>query len=159
MNWIHKAEQVFSIKKPLHFTNYQHCDECAENDALLQNLSRDDITLKDIGFPNWDLLDYCNVQAKLYFMSAIVRLSLETIHTDFYFKQFLFHLNEQSYGLSLLDVCTDHQKQFVSSFIEHMIESFPHEIENNLCATETFSSYEMWSNFGTNRTSNHLVSL
>jgi hypothetical protein len=35
MDWIQQATQLFNVPKPVHFTNYRHCCECAEHDETL----------------------------------------------------------------------------------------------------------------------------
>lgn len=41
MDWLKEAKRIFNISKPEHFTNYKHCDECAEYDETLLNHSVD----------------------------------------------------------------------------------------------------------------------
>ena len=49
MNWVEEAKILFYINKPAHFTNYEHCEECAEHDETLLSKTIDSIGLDEIG--------------------------------------------------------------------------------------------------------------
>jgi hypothetical protein len=35
MDWMQEARKKFAVKKPSHFTDFEHCPECAEHDETL----------------------------------------------------------------------------------------------------------------------------
>jgi len=37
LDWVAEAKKLFSVEKPEHFTDYQHCYECNEHDQTLMN--------------------------------------------------------------------------------------------------------------------------
>src|SRR5262245_47791535 len=45
-------------ERPEHFTNYTHCEECAEHDDLLLSRDPDTLRIEDVGNPGWDPLCY-----------------------------------------------------------------------------------------------------
>lgn len=145
MCWVKKAKQVFKVRKPKHFTNYTHCDECAEHDETLRSSSLDDIGLAQLGSPSWDPISFCSDEGKKYYLPALVRLSLETIQEQFYFDQFLFHLEGDGEKNSFLMNCSPEQRAFIASFVRYMIENYPVEIGSNHCTDRALRVYEIWN--------------
>jgi hypothetical protein len=43
-------------ERPEHFTDFQHCCECAEHDELLRSRDLDTLRVEDVGNPGWDPL-------------------------------------------------------------------------------------------------------
>lgn len=48
------------IGRPEHFTNFTHCEECAEHDELLRMRDRETLCLEDVGNPGWDPICFCS---------------------------------------------------------------------------------------------------
>ena len=82
------------MPKPAHFTNYQHCCECAEHDTTLLTADVNSIGLEQLGNPGWDPLCFTSAEGLVYYMPALIRLTLETMSTpqERYLEQLLFHL-------------------------------------------------------------------
>lgn len=77
-------------------------------------------------------------------MPAFVRLSLETVDDEFYFSQFLFHLESDGPQNNLVASCTSKQRRFISEFVAYVLEKYPEKIEKN-CATEAaFRVHKVW---------------
>ena len=145
LDWIKESKSLFTAKKPEHFTDFEHCSECAEHDRTLLDSSIDGIGLDALGNPGWDPLCFCSPEGLAYYFPALVRLSLETAENDaFYFGQLLFHLAYGGEENRLLLHFSGTQKVFVASFIEYMIATFPDEIEKNMCADEALRTHELW---------------
>lgn len=144
-NWVNKAKHVFKSEKPEHFTDYLHCEECADHDETLLQFEIDTLGLEELGNPGWDPICFCSPEAKLYLTPALIRLSLETISDHFYFGQFLFHLEYQGKQSAYYVFCSPLQRAFISRFIEFMILTYPFEIEYNSYVDEAFSVYQIWS--------------
>lgn len=140
-DWVEAAKNTFGCEKPPYFTNYNHCDECAEHNQTLVQADIDTIGLAELGNPGWDPMCFCTVTGKKYYMPALIRLSLATIHTEFYLEQFLFHMNE-----SLYQLCSPTQRQLIATFLEHVIEHYAPDIEQHACTDEIFQVHQLWSN-------------
>jgi hypothetical protein len=145
MDWVEAAKHIFKIAKPEHFTHYNHCEECAEHDETLIRADVDTISLEELGNPGWDPICFCHDHGKKYYMPALIRLSLETIHHEGYFAEFLFHLESDGEQNSLYRSCSASQRRFIAAFVEHMIEYYPDEIELDLYADRALRVYEIWS--------------
>lgn len=144
MNWIEQAKRLFDVERPEHFTNFTHCDECHEHDQTLLGSSVDDIGLNELGNPGWDPICFCNEAGKLYYMPAFIRLSLSSVNDEFYFCQWLFHLEYDGKENSFLRSCSTEQRQFVADFIEEMINTYPHQLESNSCMDDALRVHQLW---------------
>jgi hypothetical protein len=145
MDWIKEASKKFEVKKPPHFTDFEHCSECAEHDETLLGSSIDQIGINELGNPGWDPMCFCIAEGIEYYFPALVRLSLDTAtNEDFYFAQLLFHLEYGGTENRFLKHCSSSQRKFIAQFIEHMIAMYAREIEENMCATEALNTYELW---------------
>ena len=82
---------------------------------------------------------------KKYFMPSFIRLSIETIENEFYFGQFLFHLEGDGKNNRLVQSCTQKQREFISEFLEYMLDTFSKEIELNCQTDEALKVYGIWS--------------
>jgi hypothetical protein len=145
MDWVKEAKRIFNIPKPEHFTNYKHCEECAEHDETLSNHSIDSISLLELGNPGWDPVCFCSDEGKKYYMPAFIRLSLESMGEEFYFGQLLFHLESDKKNNSFIQSCNAEQRKFVSDFVEFVINNYAAEIKLNSYEKETLKVYEIWS--------------
>ena len=92
MNWIDAAKILFESQRPEHFTNHEHCEECAEHDQTLLSSDIETIGLAELGNPDWEPICFTSAEGGKYFLPAFIRLRFETINDAFYFGQFLFHL-------------------------------------------------------------------
>lgn len=145
VDWVRKAKTVFSVGKPEHFTEFGHCEECAEHDATLRSNSIDTIGVEHLGNPGWDPICFSSEEGIAYYFPALIRLSLETIESDYYFDQLLFHLGYAGKDNRLLHHFTPRQKQFVAAFLADMICAFPAELERHLSADEALKVHALWS--------------
>jgi hypothetical protein len=62
--------------KPAHFTNYDHCEECAEHDQLLRQRDRATLKIEDVGNPCWTPIPFSSPEGGAYYMPTLVRLAL-----------------------------------------------------------------------------------
>lgn len=145
MNWVNTAKQIFQIAQPEHFTNFNHCEECADHDETLRSFTVDTITLTELGNPAWDPLCFCSAKGMKYYLPAMIRLTLESVSEDFYFEQMLFHLGYGGQGNRFLQSCNQQQRTLVADFLSYMIKTFPSEIETNMCAEDALSAQLLWS--------------
>jgi hypothetical protein len=145
MDWINTSLNLFKAEKPEHFTDFTHCEECEEHDQTLLNATILTIGLEELGNPGWDPICFCNEIGKMYLTPAFVRLSLETVNSEFYFGQFLFHLEHNGENNKYFLACSPAQRSFLAEFIGYMISSFASEIERNFYTEEALRAYEIWS--------------
>lgn len=143
---VQEALILFRSEKPIHFTNFEHCEECAEHDATLLNSSIESIGLSELGSPGWDPICFTHCEGKKYYMPAFVRLSFETMHKEFYLGQFLFHLEGDGVNNSLFLSCTPLQRAFISKFLLHVIEVYSGEVEKRLFTDQILRVYAIWRN-------------
>lgn len=145
VNWVEQAKRVFEIEKPEHFTNFNHCDECWDHDQILLKHTIDSISINELGNPAWDPICFCSNDGKKYYMPALIRLCFETLGSDFYFSQLLFHLELDGARNSFYLSCSQQQRQFIFDFIEFMILQHTTELELEMCVDEAFRARAIWA--------------
>lgn len=144
--WIDEAKRIFRMDKPEHFTNHEHCCECEEHDQTLIRSSIDEIGLEELGNPGWDPICFASSEGKKYYMPSFIRLSLDTIDDEFYFAQFLFHLEYDGRQNNLYLSCNAKQREFILKFVEHVILQYSAQLESASCENEAMRVHEIWSN-------------
>src|SRR3712207_1738759 len=104
MDWKQRAKLIFNVPKPAHFGKYRHCCECAEHDETLSGSDVDSIGLEQLGNPGWDPLCFSSAEGLIYYMPALIRLTLDTIDDpqQVYLDQLLFHLIQDGAGNALV---------------------------------------------------------
>jgi hypothetical protein len=108
MDWTQHAKRLFQMPKPKHFTNYYHCCECAEHDDMLLAYDVASIDVQQLGNPGWDPLCFASVTGLLYYLPALVWLTLDTIHKpqERYLDQMLFYLMRDGKDHDLVRACS-----------------------------------------------------
>ncbi|MDJ0740919.1 MAG: hypothetical protein QNJ91_14480 [Gammaproteobacteria bacterium] len=144
-HWVADARRLFPEQAPQHFTDYTHCDECAEHDATLCATDRDRIGLAELGNPGWDPLCLCSAEGLRYLVPALVRLTLDTLDDAGYVEQLLFHLSYAEHDNRLLGACNDAQRRFVADFLEHLITAHAAELDRFDCADDALRAHACWS--------------
>jgi hypothetical protein len=142
--WIDTARKLFERPKPSSFCDPSHCDECFEHNETLSSNTPDSIGMRHLGNPGGDPICFSNVPGKMYYFPAMIRLSLETAEDDFYFSQLLFHLEWNGKDNEWVSYCSKEQREFLSSFIEYMIDNYSDQLENHVCSHEAIKAYEIW---------------
>jgi hypothetical protein len=148
MNWVNEAKRLFNVPKPEHFTNYKHCCECFEHDEILLQHDVDSIGIEQLGNPGWDPMCFCSDQGFIYYMPALIRITLDTIDNPqtTYLDQMLFHLIKDGKGNRLVEACNDEQRKFVAQFLEYLVEYYSNEIEAALCySDDVLKAHDIWS--------------
>ena len=148
MDWKQQAKLIFSVEKPAHFANSQHCCECAEHDQTLMASDVDSIGLDQLGNAGWDPLCFSSVEGLKYYLPAMIRLTLETMdHSQAsYIDQMLFHLMQDGEANRLIIACSTEQRKFVADFLEYLVEQHVDEITAGAFTSEDIlRAHEMWS--------------
>ena len=148
MDWKQRALEVFDVEKPEHFGNYQHCCECAEHDQELSAFDVNSIGLEQLGNPGWDPLCFSHPEGMVYYLPALIRITLDTISnpSERYLDQFLFHLIKDGPGNSFVTVCSNEQRQFVADFLAYLIEHYTAEVnEDQMTSEDIFKAHDIWN--------------
>ena len=148
MNWKQQAKLVFKVPKPIHFGNYRHCDECAVHDETLSAFDVDSIGLSQLGNPGWDPLCFSSTEGLMYYMPALIGLTMDTIDNprENYLDQLLFHLIKDGMGNSLVTACSKLQRAFITDFLAHLLENHCSQIEEGVFASDDIlRAHEIWS--------------
>jgi hypothetical protein len=147
MNWTQEAKRLFNVPKPLHFTNYQHCCECAEHDGTLLAYDVNSIGIEQLGNPGWDPLCWASVEGLLYYMPALIRLTLETMDKpqERYLDQLLFHLTRDGKDHALVRACSLEQRACIAGFLAHLMETYSAELDKCAYSDDLWKAYEIWS--------------
>lgn len=144
-DWVAEAERIFSAKKPAHFTDYRHCEECYEHDKTLRQSSVRTIGLRELGNPGWDPICFSSAEGIKYYLPALIRLSLATLTDAFYLEQLLFHLDTGGKDGDLIESCSPVQRDFVARFLEFLLLHYSSRLEENFCEEDAMRVYETWS--------------
>lgn len=148
MDYIETAHQLFSAARPEHFTDYQHCCECAEHDALLQSRDRDSLKHEDLP-ASWDATCFVTDTGFCYYFPALVRLAIEGRGSRYYLGQFLFHLTYDGTRNRRWQSFSVEQRRYVWRLLRHLLETRAEEIEQNQDADTLLLAIELWSDVGT----------
>jgi len=147
MDWKQQAKLIFNVPKPDHFTDYQHCCECAEHDQTLLTFDVDSIGLPELGNAGWDPLCFSSADGLRYYLPALIRLTLDTMDNpqETYLDQMLFHLVYDGPGNRLFSACSREQRDFVADFLEYLVEKYSSQIdEGALTSDEILRAHEIW---------------
>ena len=135
------------VGKPSHFTNYQHCEECAEHDQTLREHDRDTLGLDQLGNPGWDPLCFCTPEGKAYYFPTLARLSLRPPRSqyDWYGEQLLFHLYSGGAENDFLKYCSSEQRAAVVALLGHWVATRSQQLISESSADELLRAHELWS--------------
>jgi hypothetical protein len=147
MDWKQQAKLIFNVQKPAHFSDYLHCCECAEHDQILLAFDVDSIGLAQLGNPGWDPLCFSSAEGLMYYMPALIRLTLDTIDNprENYLDQMLFHLLQDGMGNRLVSACSEQQREFVADFLEYLVDKYCAQVEAGVFTSDDIlKAYQVW---------------
>lgn len=107
-----------------------HCEECADHEAVLQSVSRDTIGLAEVGNPGWDPLCYVTDAAFRHLVPGLARLALGE-GEDYYLDQFLFHLES-----GRIEAMSGAQARAVELLLRHSQDAIAGEIDADMNRAE-----------------------
>lgn len=143
------VKAAFALRRrPVHFTNFKHCDECAEHDELLRSRDLDSLRFEDVGNPGWDPICFVSEEGFAYFMPALARLALagRADSNDWYVSQLLFHLCYDGQNNRRFLARTSEQRRAVVEMLKHIVETRAAEVDYERATDELFQAIEIWSN-------------
>ena len=112
-------------QRPEHFTDYRHCEECAEHNDTLKKYARYELPLHALDNPGWDPICFLTPQAFRYLFPRLCELAY-AMGEDYYLDQFLFHLENNS------ELLKKDEKDLVYRMLLELVEEHAAEIEQNL---------------------------
>jgi hypothetical protein len=135
-----------SVERPEHFTNFSHCEECAEHDELLRTRDRESLRAEDVSNPGWDPLCFCSPIGIAYYFPTLARLALVESQPGqgWYAEQLLFHLYSGFAENTFFQFCSAAQRQAVARFIEHIIETRAPIIDSYAATDDFLWCHELW---------------
>jgi len=143
-----KVHQAFEkCVRPEHFTNYTHCEECAEHDEVLCSRDVQSLRIEDVGNVGWDPFCFTSAEGFAYYLPALVRLALaEPVEPyGWYGVQLLFHLCHDGRQNKRLLVCTPEQRRAIVECLHHFVETRARLADNCLSTDDLFQAIEIWS--------------
>ena len=96
-----------------------HCDECIEHETVMQTVTPQTVSLKEIGNPGWDPVCYIADDTYGYFMPAFVRLALDADQQYAYLDQLFFHLGHTD----RIAAFNAEQRQAVAQLMDYLSEN------------------------------------
>lgn len=111
------------VKKPDHFTDYNHCAECREHDDVLRSATRETITREALGGSGWDPMCFVDGQGFAYYFPAMARYALaqDLWGGDPYIGQFIFHVGYEKAQNRHLKWFSAKQRQAAVSVMDQLM--------------------------------------
>ena len=145
---LQKVQQAFAgCRRPEHFTDFTHCEECAEHDELLRSRDIHTLRIEDVGNPGWNPICFISPEGFAYFLPALARLALPEPDSvqGWYGGQFFWHLCYDGRKNALWLVCTPEQRRVVVALLRHIAETRASLVDSELQTDELFQAIEIWS--------------
>lgn len=145
---LRKVQEAFTgCPRPEHFTDFTHCEECAEHDEVLRSRDVDTIRIEDVGNAGWDPICFITTEGFAYYMPALARLALaEPIEPyGWYGDQLISHLCLDGRKNRRFMSCTPKQRHAIVEFLRHLVDTRSALADSHLCADELFQAIEIWS--------------
>lgn len=143
-DWFKRARAVFNVDKPPQFNDH-HCDECVEVDNYLKSLDVDSADLAALDGPFGNPFNLCSVEGIQYFLPAMIRVTLDTMRSDFYLEILLWHLESDGPDNHLVMASSDQQRHLIVEFLSMLLETFTDEIEFHRATDPLLKSHAIWS--------------
>jgi len=135
-----------TCERPEHFTDFQHCCECAEHDELLRSRDLESLRIEDVGNPGWDPLCFTSAEGLLYYLPGLGRLALDDPTNDvaWYVPQLHFHLTYEGAENRILRAATPAQRRTVVRLLRHIVQTRRDLCERWSCREDLLAAAELW---------------
>ena len=132
--------------KPEVFCDPNHCEECAEHNALLTSKDRESLQLGDVGNPGWDPFCFSSPEGMSYYFPTLARFAVSppTYGYGWYAEQLLFHLYSGHIYNAFYSFCDPVQRRAVAGLLAHLIESYPSGQTASQTEDELVRAHSMW---------------
>jgi hypothetical protein len=133
------------VERPTHFTDFAHCQECAD-DATLLARPRERLRRKDLGTSGWDPVTFTSAQGLAYLMPTLARFAFAPggRKCGWYGDQLAWHLSCDGCANRLFQACTVVQRSAVRILVEHLVAGRSKVISENCCEREYSEALEVW---------------
>lgn len=134
-------------RRPEHFTNYTHCEECAEHDAILRSRDISTLRIEDVGNPGWDPICFITAEGFAYYFPALARLALADPDYEhgWYGSQLLFHLIGDGSRNRRFIACTTEQRLAIAHFLQHLIDTRGAIADEHCSTDDLLEALQIWS--------------
>jgi len=120
-----KIKSLFADdRRPAHFTDHTHCEECAAHDATLQAYDRRELPAEAVLNPGWDPICFVTPAGFRYLFPRLCTLAYGKGEA-FYLELFLRHLENNLHLLS------GEEKAAVFELLLDLIDRLPEDIALN----------------------------
>lgn len=141
-----RLSQVFrECPRPEHFTDFGHCEECAEHDETLQSRTPETLTVEDVGNPGWDPICFISPDGFAYFLPGLARLAFEDSALGWYGTQLFWHLISNGPNNERFMHCSQQQRRAVADFVAYLIDAKAPRIEAEGAVGDAERAFEIWS--------------
>ena len=146
---IKEASEVSGkVERPQHFTDYEHCCECAEHDDTLRAFDPDTITREALGHAGWDPVTFATDTGFRYYLPALIRMALTQSGDGCYIDQFLSQVIRDGPRNSRWQACTAEERAVVLKALHALLEDRTEDVDNWLDADRLMQAIEIWSDDG-----------
>ena len=145
---IELAYREFScFEKPEHSTNYNHCLECAEYAELLYNVSRENLSIQQIGTELWGPVAFLVPEALAYYLPRLIELAIRDVknkHGESFTCQFLNQIGTSSQNDKRFSCLNRNHKEMVYRCFEFLRDNQGKKIEEEFCDDWLYAALENW---------------
>lgn len=117
---LHVIDAAFGeAQRPEHFTDYTHCEECAEHNQLLRDRDCLTLAIEDVGNICWQPVSFCSPAGLAYYMPALASLAMAppTDEYGWYGDTLGIHLSSNT---KFRAYCTPLQRTAIADLIDHL---------------------------------------
>ena len=145
---LQRVQQAFAeCRRPEHFTDFTHCEECAEHDEVLRSHDIHTLRIEHVGNPGWNPICFISPEGFAYYLPALARLALaepDYAH-GWYGGQFLWHLCYDGHQNKLWLACKPEQRRVVVELLRYIAETRASLVDSGLHTDDLFQAIEIWS--------------
>ena len=143
-----KVQRAFEgCPRPEHFTNFEHCEECAEHDHTLLARDPDSLRIEDVGNPGWEPICHTAPAGFAYYLPGLARLVFvePPYGYSWYGCLFLWHLIFDGPANVRYQHCSPEQRKAVAELVAHLIENHAEQLESECMAEDAIRAHQIWS--------------
>lgn len=151
---IKDAYRAFSsFSRPKHFTNYKHCEECAEHDETMRSCSLSELGLRQVGNVGWSPIPFLTEQAYGYVMPRLLELALTNgtnAQEEHFIFQYLLALTPEPKNRNL-GYFSPEQATVVLESLYYIRGHMAEVVENECCKNDLTAAIAKWEAISSNK--------